>query len=155
MEPSTPVNEMERPNVTLNCQVIDGNPALLVGVRWYLDGELLKELPDCPLNDSVIYSMYDEDLCDVDPSKLLLEYVGRSFQGNYSCEGLNAAGWGPLSNGEELIIYCKPLSFSLSLSISLNVANLHSSFSLLEQIRLGTRVFRTSRKWPSKIVRYC
>lgn len=121
MEPATPVNEMERPNVTLNCQVIDGNPSVLVGVRWYLDGELLKELPDCPLNDSLIYSMYDEDLCDVDPSKLLLEYVGRSFQGNYSCEGLNAAGWGPVSNGEELIIYCnyfRVASFPQTLTLS-------------------------------------
>ena len=72
----------------------------------YLDGELLKELPDCPQNDSFTITGYDEDLCDVDPSKLLLEYVGRSFQGNYSCEGMNAAGWGPRSEEEDLIIYC-------------------------------------------------
>ena len=71
-----------------------------------LDGELLKELPDCPQNDSFTITGYDEDLCDVDPSKLLLEYVGRSFQGNYSCEGMNAAGWGPRSEEEDLIIYC-------------------------------------------------
>lgn len=107
MDPDLPVNELERPNVTLNCQVTSGNPTTLLGVRWYLDGELLKELPDCPTNDSILYTSYDEDLCDVDPSKLLLEYVGRSFQGNYSCEGLNAAGWGPSSEVEELIIYCK------------------------------------------------
>lgn len=107
MEPEIPVNELERPNVTLNCQVISGYPPILLGVRWYLDGELLKELPDCPLNDtSVSYPAYDEDLCDVDPSKLLLEYVGRSFQGNYSCVGMNAAGWGSPSDVETLIIYC-------------------------------------------------
>ena len=52
------------------------------------------------------YNVYDDDLCDVDPSKLLLEYVGRSFQGNYSCTGMNAAGWGPLSDTETLVIYC-------------------------------------------------
>lgn len=85
-----------------------GYPPVLLGVRWYLDGELLKELPDCPLNETITsFSMYDEDLCDVDPSKLLLEYVGRSFQGNYSCEGMNAAGWGPPSEVETLVIYCK------------------------------------------------
>ena len=107
MEPELPVNELERPNVTLNCQVVSGFPPVLLGVRWYLDGELLKELPDCPLNDTITsFSMYDEDLCDVDPSKLLLEYVGRSFQGNYSCEGMNAAGWGPPSDVETLVIYC-------------------------------------------------
>ena len=110
MDPALPVNELERPNVTLNCQVVSGHPPVLLGVRWYLDGELLKELPDCPFNDSS-YAGYDEDLCDVDPSKLLLEYVGRSFQGNYSCEGMNAAGWGPVSDVETLIIYCTSLFF--------------------------------------------
>lgn len=109
MDPELPVNELERPNVTLNCQVVSGHPPVLLGVRWYLDGELLKELPDCPLNDSS-FSGYDEDLCDVDPSKLLLEYVGRSFQGNYSCEGMNAAGWGPVSEVETLVIYCESTS---------------------------------------------
>ncbi|XP_046442909.1 hemicentin-1-like isoform X6 [Daphnia pulex] len=109
MEPELPVNELERPNVTLNCQVVNGYPPVLLGVRWYLDGELLKELPDCPVNETITaFSMYDEDLCDVDPSKLLLEYVGRSFQGNYSCEGMNAAGWGPSSDVETLVIYYPP-----------------------------------------------
>lgn len=91
-------------------QVVNGYPPVLLGVRWYLDGELLKELPDCPVNETITaFSMYDEDLCDVDPSKLLLEYVGRSFQGNYSCEGMNAAGWGPSSDVVTLVIYCKNL----------------------------------------------
>ena len=72
----------------------------------YLDGELLKELPDC-VSSSYNTTGYEEDLCDIDPSKLLLENVGRSFQGNYSCEGMNAAGWGPASDEEQLIIYCK------------------------------------------------
>ena len=107
MEPAL-VNELERPNVTLNCQIITGYPPVLLGVRWFLDGELLKELPDCPLNESSpAYPNYDDDLCNVDPSKLLLEYVGRSFQGNYSCVGMNAAGWGSPSDLETLIIYCK------------------------------------------------
>ncbi|XP_057364590.1 B-cell receptor CD22-like isoform X9 [Daphnia carinata] len=115
MEPELPVNELERPNITLNCQVSSGYPPVLLGVRWYLDGELLKELPDCPLNETITsFSMYDEDLCDVDPSKLLLEYVGRSFQGNYSCEGMNAAGWGPPSEVETLVIYYPPGNTTLT-----------------------------------------
>ena len=52
------------------------------------------------LNDTS-YVYVDEDFCDIDPSKLLLENVGRSFQGNYSCEGMTSAGWGPRS--EEVI----------------------------------------------------
>ncbi|XP_045036805.1 hemicentin-1-like isoform X2 [Daphnia magna] len=115
MEPELPVNELERPNITLNCQMSSGYPPVLLGVRWYLDGELLKELPDCPLNETITsFSMYDEDLCDVDPSKLLLEYVGRSFQGNYSCEGMNAAGWGPPSEVETLVIYYPPGNTTLT-----------------------------------------
>merc|ERR1740128_97704 len=115
MLPTLPVNELEHPNVTLTCDVIDGSPSVLLGVRWFLDGALLKELPDCPMyNDTYYYNAYDEDLCDVDPSKLLLEYVGRSFQGNYSCSAMNAAGWGPLSDTETLIIYYPPENTSLN-----------------------------------------
>lgn len=101
MEPPTPVSELDRLNITLMCKVESGNPDILQAVRWYLDGELLKELPDCGGNST------DYMFCDIDPSKLLLEDVGRSFHGNYSCEGMNEAGWGPLSPDEELIVYCK------------------------------------------------
>lgn len=58
-----------------------------------------QELPECAGGK--------EQLCDVDPSYLLLEDVGRGFHGNYSCEGLNDAGWGPLSESSELVVYCK------------------------------------------------
>lgn len=47
MDPSTPVKEQEERNVTLTCDVESGNPAVLDAVRWYLDGDLLKELPEC------------------------------------------------------------------------------------------------------------
>ena len=39
-----PVSEMDRRNVTLFCDVRDGNPATLVSVRWYFGGELLKQV---------------------------------------------------------------------------------------------------------------
>jgi hypothetical protein len=100
MEPNTPINEAARVNVSLSCDVIAGNPNYLTAVRWYLDGDLLKELPDCSRNASA------EEFCDIDPSKLLLESVGRSFHGNYSCEGRNAAGWGPISSNTPIVVHC-------------------------------------------------
>ncbi|XP_071450004.1 uncharacterized protein nrm [Hetaerina americana] len=111
MDPLTPVSEVDKLNITLLCRVEAGNPETLLAVRWYLDGELLKELPDCRGNNSMeaMSTNNNDDLfCDIDPSKLLLEVVGRSFHGNYSCEGMNEAGWGPLSQEEELIVHYPP-----------------------------------------------
>ncbi|XP_018359937.1 PREDICTED: hemicentin-1 isoform X4 [Trachymyrmex cornetzi] len=109
MDPETPVNEADRQNVSLTCEVDAGNPAILTAVRWYLDGDLLKELPDCSRNSTAMTSS-EESLafCDIDPSKLLLESVGRTFHGNYSCEGKNDAGWGPNSPSTSVIVYYKP-----------------------------------------------
>ncbi|GAB1861765.1 Hemicentin-1 isoform X3 [Camponotus japonicus] len=110
MDPETPVNEADRQNVSLTCEVDAGNPAMLTAVRWYLDGDLLKELPDCPRNSTAMTTTTEESLtfCDIDPSKLLLESVGRTFHGNYSCEGRNEAGWGPISPSTPVIVYYKP-----------------------------------------------
>lgn len=47
MEPPGPVIESERQNVTLHCEVVNGNPPILTRARWFLDGDLLKQLPDC------------------------------------------------------------------------------------------------------------
>ncbi|XP_011052073.1 PREDICTED: hemicentin-1 [Acromyrmex echinatior] len=107
MDPETPVNEADRLNVSLTCEVDAGNPAILTAVRWYLDGDLLKELPDCSRN-STASSEESLAFCDIDPSKLLLESVGRTFHGNYSCEGKNDAGWGPNSPSTSVIVYYKP-----------------------------------------------
>ncbi|XP_018356527.1 PREDICTED: hemicentin-1 isoform X1 [Trachymyrmex septentrionalis] len=110
MDPETPVNEADRQNVSLTCEVDAGNPAILTAVRWYLDGDLLKELPDCSRNSTAMTTSSEESLafCDIDPSKLLLESVGRTFHGNYSCEGKNDAGWGPNSPSTSVIVYYKP-----------------------------------------------
>ncbi|KAJ8682010.1 hypothetical protein QAD02_017802, partial [Eretmocerus hayati] len=108
MEPDSPINEASRVNVSLSCDVISGNPGYLSSVRWYLDDELLKELPDCTRNAS------SEEFCDIDPSKLLLESVGRSFHGNYSCEGRNDAGWGPISSEKPVVVHYKPGPASIS-----------------------------------------
>ncbi|XP_011314912.1 hemicentin-1 isoform X1 [Fopius arisanus] len=108
VDPEAPVNEAERLNVSLTCDVTDGNPMSLNAVRWYLDGDLLKELPDCARNSTVAAADDTSTFCDIDPSKLLLEAVGRSFHGNYSCEGRNDAGWGPISSRTPVTVYYKP-----------------------------------------------
>lgn len=115
MDPETPVNEADRQNVSLTCEVDAGNPAILTAVRWYLDGDLLKELPDCSRNSTAMTTSSEESLafCDIDPSKLLLESVGRTFHGNYSCEGKNEAGWGPISPSMPVTVYCKSFHSSL------------------------------------------
>ncbi len=47
IEPSPPVIENSNENVTLYCDVNSGNPSTLLKVQWYLNGNLLKELPSC------------------------------------------------------------------------------------------------------------
>ncbi|XP_067643045.1 uncharacterized protein nrm isoform X2 [Eurosta solidaginis] len=100
MIPEGPVKESDESNVTLYCNILDANPAVLTKVRWYANASLLKELPDCEETK--------EDLCHIDPSKLLLESIGRGFFYNYSCEGYNAAGWGPRSEDKELMVHYEP-----------------------------------------------
>ena len=50
------MSEMDRRNVTLFCDVKDGNPAALVSVRWYFDGELLKQVRPHAMNEVVGHS---------------------------------------------------------------------------------------------------
>ncbi|XP_055597510.1 hemicentin-1-like isoform X2 [Uranotaenia lowii] len=109
MEPNTPVVENEQANITLLCNIEDGNPLILSKVRWFLDGEFLKELPECDGE-----GLGDENLCEVDPTKMLLQNVGREFIGNYSCEGFNVAGWGDTSDDNPLDIYYEPGNATLA-----------------------------------------
>ncbi|XP_041564226.1 uncharacterized protein LOC108136874 isoform X9 [Drosophila elegans] len=107
MIPEGPVKESDESNVTLFCNILDANPPVLNKVRWYANSTLLKELPDCEETR--------EDLCHIDPSKLLLESIGRGFFYNYSCEGFNSAGWGPRSEDKELMVHYEPGSAALTL----------------------------------------
>ncbi|XP_038217056.1 hemicentin-2 isoform X4 [Zerene cesonia] len=101
MSPESPILETEHRNVTLTCSVVSGNPPVLDEVIWYLDGELLKHLPEC--------NGTDENLCnEVDPSMLLLQDTTKSFHGNYSCKGKNYAGWGNESQYTELVVNYPP-----------------------------------------------
>ena len=99
MDPPSPISELDRRNVTLFCDLESGYPGTLSKVNWYMDGNLLKELPDCHSANA--------DLCDIDPSKLLLEHVSKLFHGNYSCQAANEAGWSPMSEPQQLEIYCE------------------------------------------------
>lgn len=101
MEPNTYIIESDAVNVTLICRILSGNPPILSRVTWFLDGGILKELPECNKNG-------DDTLCGVDPDILLLENVGRHFLGNYSCEGENSAGGGTRSADKELLVYYEP-----------------------------------------------
>ena len=47
-------------------------------------------------------------MCGVDPSKLILEYVNREFEGNYSCEGSNTVGESPKSKPVPLEVMYPP-----------------------------------------------
>ena len=62
----------------------------------------LQELPECDGNTS------NSELCDIDPARMLLENVFKDFHGNYSCEGMNMAGWGPRSADAELVVHYAP-----------------------------------------------
>jgi len=99
MEPHTTVSETEHRDVTLHCDLVEGNPSQLTGVVWFMNNKLLKELPQCKGR---------EDLCDVDPSRLLLEGVTRQSHANYSCIGMNEAGESEMSPAEELTVYYPP-----------------------------------------------
>ncbi|XP_049818622.1 hemicentin-1 isoform X3 [Aethina tumida] len=111
MEPSLPIKSVEKTNVMLECNVTSGNPSSLLKVRWFLDGDLMKEFPECN------YTSYDENgvgegsggpFCGLDPSILSLERVDETFAGNYTCQGKNVAGWGPISEPQELVVHYPP-----------------------------------------------
>lgn len=47
LDPPSPIVEDHNVNVTLNCDVQSGNPSQLLKVQWMMNGDLLKELPEC------------------------------------------------------------------------------------------------------------
>ncbi|KAF6214764.1 hypothetical protein GE061_009507 [Apolygus lucorum] len=104
MDPQSPIVEDVVTNVTLSCNVMAGNPPDLIKVRWFFNGVLIEELPNCT----------NETLCVDDPSKLLLMNIDRQMHGNYTCMGKNEAGWGVMAEPSELIIYYPPSQVSLT-----------------------------------------
>jgi len=45
-EHTGPLSEEDDMNVTLHCDLIDGNPLELVRVSWFMNGELIRQIPD-------------------------------------------------------------------------------------------------------------
>lgn len=62
------------------------NPESIYYVRWYKNGVIMNQTTE-------------RDIVWVG--------IDRTFTGNYSCQAQNAAGWGPISDDEELIVMCK------------------------------------------------
>ncbi|XP_076339232.1 hemicentin-1-like isoform X2 [Tachypleus tridentatus] len=81
------VNEGDNKNVSLLCDIVDGNPQNLIRTRWYKNQELL----DVTTGREVVWQNID-----------------RNFTANYSCEGENSAGWGDRSEPQELIVNYLP-----------------------------------------------
>jgi len=116
-----PVSEEENTNITLYCDILDGNPLFLTRVSWFLNGDLIKDLPDPECHEVIgieseelieeellINEEYSSSLCDVDPTQLILHDVQRDSAGNYTCMGSNMAGEGPVSEPEILEVYYLP-----------------------------------------------
>lgn len=107
--------------VELLCSLEDGVPAVFTFVSWYFDDELLKVLPDPELCEEG-YSVPEpsetswaslnetdetEDLCQRDPTVLVLEGVTRHQMGLFSCAGSNSAGEGEPSANVFLDVLCE------------------------------------------------
>jgi len=121
IEPEGPVSEEEHVNVTLFCDIVDGNPLVLTKVSWFLNGDLVRELPDPECHEllgieseemvmeELLVNEGDSSLlCDIDPTELILQDVERDLDGNYTCIGSNSAGEGTESEPERLVINYLP-----------------------------------------------
>ena len=131
MEPGGVVSEEDHANVSLHCDMVAGNPLDLTRVFWYLDGELLRVLPDYECEeDGEIGSgddtsddtlaeeeftledegsggrIQDKYFCKIDPKELILQDVTRHMAGNFSCVGSSNAGSGKASQPQQLLVHC-------------------------------------------------
>ncbi|XP_037073328.1 hemicentin-1-like [Pollicipes pollicipes] len=100
--------ESARPNVTGRCDVTSGEPAELLWVRWYRDGELLPDPPPCRPSGAVFGGGGADGPCSDEPGQITLLSVTRMHMANYSCAGLSRAGWGPLSRQKQLLVHYPP-----------------------------------------------
>lgn len=61
-EPPSPIIENDRVNVTLHCDVVDGNPRKLLKVQWMINGDVLTELPECNGMNCFFFAQESESL---------------------------------------------------------------------------------------------
>lgn len=85
-----PAVAAELTDAVLTCNPVDGNPLMLSSVRWFHNGNHIK----------------GESLDD-DKGELTLKNLTRDRSGNYTCKGLNTAGWSLDSEPRYLDIHCK------------------------------------------------
>ncbi|KAF8768326.1 Hemicentin-2 like protein [Argiope bruennichi] len=84
----TPSVAAETMEAMLTCEPVDGNPAVLMAVRWYHDGV---QVPSSG-----------------EGTRLTLRNLTRDQSGNYTCRGLNTAGWSKDSGPKYLDIHYAP-----------------------------------------------
>lgn len=53
-EPPSPIIENDHMNVTLHCDVVDGNPGKLLKVQWMMNDDTLAILPKCNGKEDVL-----------------------------------------------------------------------------------------------------
>ena len=103
------VTEASAANISLRCELVPDDTGRkkrrrhrhqkaqeLTSVQWLMDELPLYRLPLCSADLAT-------DLCDVDPSSLLLESVNRHFHGAYSCVGSLASGLSSLVSNTVLL----------------------------------------------------
>lgn len=80
----------ELSDAVLTCIPVDGNPLMLSSVRWFHNGIRIQA-----------------ELTDDERGELTLKNLTRDRSGNYTCRGLNMAGWSLDSPPKYLDIHCK------------------------------------------------
>ncbi|GIY71577.1 hemicentin-1-like protein [Caerostris darwini] len=91
----TPSVAAESSEAVLTCEPVDGNPALLMSVRWHHDGDPVAGVTG-------------------EGTRFTLRNLTREQSGNYTCKGLNTAGWSQDSEPKYLDIHYPPGSASIS-----------------------------------------
>ena len=56
MDPPSPASELDRTNVTLFCDAVDGNPPELISVKWYVLIFFRMYVHGVPLESDIEYS---------------------------------------------------------------------------------------------------
>lgn len=85
-----PAVAAELTDAVLTCNPIDGNPLMLSAVRWFHNGIKI-----------------NSENADEEKGELTLKNLTRDRSGNYTCRGLNTAGWSLDSEPKFLDIHCK------------------------------------------------
>ncbi|CAB4056380.1 Speract receptor,Guanylate cyclase 32E,Receptor-type guanylate cyclase gcy-28,Receptor-type guanylate cyclase gcy-1,Receptor-type guanylate cyclase gcy-4,Receptor-type guanylate cyclase gcy-20,Heat-stable enterotoxin receptor,Olfactory guanylyl cyclase GC-D,Atrial natriuretic peptide receptor 2,Atrial natriuretic peptide receptor 1,Receptor-type guanylate cyclase gcy-13,Retinal guanylyl cyclase 2,Receptor-type guanylate cyclase gcy-12,Receptor-type guanylate cyclase gcy-29,Receptor-type guanylate cyclase G len=113
MSPPNPVFESMSQNVTLICLNDAQDDEKFSSVKWFLNGELLKHVS--------VEHCKGKEVCNVNPSKIILVNVKRAFKGNYSCQGLYGNEWTGISETKEIRVHYPP-----------RVKSIHSIPSIIE-----------------------